>query len=86
MSPARPAGAAGQRGGLDLLAGNAGTGKQVLLLHMSLAGRDAVIGTSRLTGAFLPIRKAGTITADGGGVIVTMPSVHEPIPWPGFTR
>lgn len=85
MSPARPAGAAGQRGGLDLLAGNAVIDKQVLLLKMSLAGRDAVIGTS-LTGAFLPIRKAGTITADGGGVIVTMSSVHELIPWPGFAR
>lgn len=47
---------------------------------MSLAGRDAVIRASRLTGAFLPIRKAGTITADGGGVIVTMSSVHELIP------
>jgi NAD(P)-dependent dehydrogenase (short-subunit alcohol dehydrogenase family) len=52
---------------------------------MSLAGWDAVIGTS-LTGAFLPIREAGTITADGGGVIVTMSSAHELIPWPGFAR
>jgi glucose 1-dehydrogenase len=82
VSPARPAGAAG----LDLLAGNAVIDKQVLLLHMSLAGQDAVIRASRLTGAFLPIRKAGTITTDGGGVIVTMSSVHELIPWPGFAR
>jgi hypothetical protein len=85
VSPARQPGPPGQRGGLDLPAGNAVIDNQALLLKMSRAGRDAVIGTS-LTGAFLPIRKAGTITADGGGVIVTMFSVRELIPWPGFAR
>jgi hypothetical protein len=31
-------------------------------------------------------QQAGTITADGDGVIVTMSSVPELIPWPGFAR
>ncbi len=78
--------AAKQFGGLDLLVNNVGIEKQIPLLEMSLDDWDAVIRTN-LTGAFLCIREAGKVMADGGGgVVINMSSVHEFIPWPGFAH
>jgi glucose 1-dehydrogenase len=42
---------------------------------------------TNLTGAFLCLREAGKVMAQGGGgTIVNMSSVHEFIPWPGFAH
>jgi glucose 1-dehydrogenase len=42
---------------------------------------------TNLTGAFLCMREAAKVMAEGaGGVIVNMSSVHEFIPWPGFAH
>jgi glucose 1-dehydrogenase len=73
-------------GGVDVLVNNAGIEKQIPLLEMSLEDWDRVLRTN-LTGAFLCLREAGNVMADGGGgVVVNMSSVHEHIPWPGFAH
>ena len=47
---------------------------------------NAVIRTN-LTGAFLCLREAGMVMAQGGGgIVVNISSVHEFIPWPGFAH
>jgi len=73
-------------GGVDLLVNNAGIEKQIALLEMSLEDWSRVLQTN-LTGAFLCLREAGKLMAEGsGGTIVNMSSVHEFIPWPGFAH
>lgn len=75
-----------QLGGLDLLVNNAGIEKQVPLLEMTLETWNAILQTN-LTGAFLCLREAAKVMAEGdGGTIVNMSSVHEFIPWPGFAH
>lgn len=73
-------------GGLDLLVNNAGIEKQIPLVEMSLQDWNAVLQTD-LTGTFLCLREAARVmSANGGGTIVNMSSVHEFIPWPGFAH
>ncbi len=78
--------AAARLGGVDLLVNSAGIEKQIPLLEMSEADWSMVLRTN-LTGAFLCLREAGKIMAEGGGgVVVNISSVHEFIPWPGFAH
>ena len=73
-------------GGLDILVNNAGIEKQAPTLEMPLDLWEQILRTN-LTGAFLCLREAGRVmAAQGRGVIVSISSVHEFIPWPGFAH
>ncbi|MEA2391060.1 MAG: glucose 1-dehydrogenase [Solirubrobacteraceae bacterium] len=80
-------------GGLDILVNNAGLEKQFDLVDMPLEWWQRVIDVN-LTGAFLCSREAARIMlaadppAEGRsrGAIVNITSVHEQIPWKGFSH
>ncbi len=73
-------------GGLDLLVNNAGIVRQAATLETPLELWEQTLRTN-LTGAFLCLREAGRLmAAQGRGVIVTITSVHEFIPWPGYAH
>jgi glucose 1-dehydrogenase len=72
-------------GKLDIHVNNAGIENQVPTMEMPLSDWDRVIRTN-LTGSFLCMREAGKQMKDSGGVICNMSSVHEFIPWPGFSH
>ena len=74
-------------GGIDLLVNNAGREHTYPLLDMPLEAWRQVIDVN-LTGAFLCAREAARIMVDqgGGGAIVNISSVHEQIPWEGFSH
>lgn len=74
-------------GGLDLLVNNAGLEKEFALVDMPLEWWNRVIGVN-LTGAFLCSREAARIMLDAQcpGAIVNITSVHEQIPWTGFSH
>lgn len=74
-------------GGLDLLVNNAGLERQFDLVDMPLEWWQRVIDVN-LTGVFLCSREAARImrAADDRGAIVNITSVHEQIPWKGFSH
>lgn len=76
-------------GGLDLLVNNAGVEQQFPLVEMELAQWRRVIDIN-LTGVFLCSRAAARIMAAAGAsgprAIVNISSVHETIPWEGFSH
>jgi glucose 1-dehydrogenase len=74
-------------GGLDLLVNNAGVEKRFQLVDLPLEWWRRVIDVN-LTGVFLCAREAARVMlADGTrGTIVNVTSVHEVIPWEGFSH
>lgn len=80
-------------GGIDLLVNNAGLERKFNLIDMPLEWWQRVIDVN-LTGAFLCSREAARImlAADAPaagrsrGAIVNITSVHEQIPWEGFSH
>ncbi len=76
-------------GGLDLLVNNAGIEKPFRLVDMPLDEWRKVIDVN-LTGVFLCSREAARIMCDAPGdlqrTIVMISSVHEVIPWKGFSH
>ncbi|MGI8579499.1 MAG: SDR family oxidoreductase, partial [Solirubrobacteraceae bacterium] len=72
---------------LDLLVNNAGLEKQFDLVDMPLEWWQRVIDVN-LTGVFLCSREAARIMKKAGdrGAIVNITSVHEQIPWKGFSH
>jgi glucose 1-dehydrogenase len=74
-------------GTVDLLVANAGIEKRAALVDMELGNWRRVLDVN-LTGAFLCAREAarGLRAADARGVLVFMSSVHEQIPWMGFSH
>jgi glucose 1-dehydrogenase len=74
-------------GPVDLLVNNAGIETRFPLVEMPLDAWRQLLDVN-LTGCFLCAREAarGLIAAGSPGVIVNMSSVHEQIPWRGFSH
>ena len=74
-------------GGLDILVNNAGMETQHSFLDMPLDAWRKVIDVD-LTGAFLCAQRAARIMVQSGmgGAIVNISSVHQIIPWGGFSH
>ena len=79
--------AAGALGPLDLVVCNAGVEARRPLLEMSLEDWHEVVETD-LTGAFLCSREGARAMAARGarGAIVHVTSVHDRMPWSGFSH
>ncbi len=73
-------------GGIDILVNNAGIdGARALAWEAKLSDWRKVIDVN-LVGAFLCCRRAlGPMVSRGSGVILNMTSVHEVIPWEGYS-
>lgn len=74
-------------GGLDILVNNAGMETQHPFLEMPLDAWRKVLEVD-LTGAFLCAQRAARIMVQSGtgGSIVNISSVHQVIPWGGFSH
>lgn len=79
--------AASAIGPVDVVVSNAGREAERPLVEMSLDDWRAVIDTN-LTGTFLVCREGARAMAGGGGggVIVGITSVHDRMPWTGFSH
>lgn len=73
-------------GTLSILVNNAGIEKSTPILDLPLADWDKVVGID-LRGAFCCLQAAGRAMRDSGkgGSIVNISSIHEDVPFPGFT-
>ena len=74
-------------GAIDVVVCNAGVESPSAMVDMSLEQWRSVVEVN-LTGAFLCSREGarGMIAAGGGGVIVGVTSVHDRMPWAGFSH
>lgn len=74
-------------GAIDLVVANAGREAERPLLEMSLEDWHDVIGTN-LTGTFLCCREGARqmVEHGRGGTIVGVTSVHDRMPWTGFSH
>jgi len=74
-------------GAIDLVVANAGREAEHRLVDMSLDDWEDVVGTN-LTGTFLCCREGARQMAHHGrgGVIVGVTSVHDRMPWTGFSH
>jgi glucose 1-dehydrogenase len=74
-------------GTIDLLVANAGVENEAQLVDLELEDWDRVLRTN-LTGAFLCARETARALRKKGapGVLLFMSSVHEVIPWVGFSH
>jgi glucose 1-dehydrogenase len=79
--------AAGALGTIDVLVANAGVENEAQLIDLELEDWDRVLRTN-LTGAFLCAREAARAlrAEDAPGVLLFMSSVHEVIPWVGYSH
>lgn len=77
----------GEFGGLDIHVNNAGMETSHAFVEMPLDAWRKVIDVN-LTGAFLCAQRAARamIQSKGGGAIVNISSVHNIIPWGGFSH
>jgi glucose 1-dehydrogenase len=73
-------------GALDILVNNAGVEHSTPLLDLELSEWDRIIGID-LRGAFCCLQAGARAMRDSGrgGSIVNVSSIHEDVPFPGFT-
>ena len=73
-------------GGLDVLVNNAGIEHSKPILELPIEDWDLILGVN-LRGAFICLQTAGRVmkSAGKGGSIVNISSIHEDVPFPGFT-
>jgi glucose 1-dehydrogenase len=76
--------AVAQFGGLQVLVNNAGIEHQQPLLEIDEENWDRTIAVD-LTGPFLCLQAAARRMQERGGSIVNISSIHEDVPFPGFT-
>ena len=73
-------------GGLDVLVNNAGIEHSKPILELPVEDWDLILGVN-LRGAFICLQTAGRVmkSSGKGGSIINISSIHEDVPFPGFT-
>jgi glucose 1-dehydrogenase len=71
-------------GSVDVLVNNAGIEKEAPFLELDEETWDRILAVD-LKGAFLCTQAAARVMRDRGGSIVNISSIHEDLPFPGFT-